>query len=145
MEHGRHLRAYIIVLILLMLIAGVAFFMHIGGEVKPATPYVPARGDLPRGFSSAAPTPTPADFTDQQKPFQELVAFNGNSFVPAKLEGNAGDRVRFINNAGVSVVVTTDSTSSPTLKPGEYWQHVYASKGSFEFSYGNIHGTVTLH
>ena len=137
-----HLRAYIILLVVLLVLAGVLFFMHVGGEVKPSVPYTPTRGDVPQGIPAAAPAPTPADFTDQQVPFQELISFVGSGFVPSSLEANAGETVRFTNNSRTSIVVMTDGTSSPTLKPGEYWQHRYRKVGTFDYAYGTMHGTI---
>lgn len=95
--------------------------------------------ELPIGFPIEAPKPRAADATSAQKGFQYLVSYAGE-FEPATVMVKKGETVRFTNTSNSTLRVVPESTplgaqstASPVLQSGEYWESAF-----------DLHGVWTL-
>jgi plastocyanin len=142
--HG-HLRAYLILLGVLIILTGLLYQIGFGRFVQQQPPVAPQRADIPLGFPQDAPTPTPQDTVAAQHGFQYLVTWDGNAFAPASLSVRKGQTVRFTNTASSPLPLTLSAQQGQQLLDhGQYLEYTFSKTGSFTFSDGTHTGAVTV-
>lgn len=144
-ESRHHIRAYLIVLALLLL--SVAIFGALSILVGSGEPdgVQDQTVHLPEGFPRTAPPPTANDIAVAQRGFQHLVAYTSAGFRPASFVMKSGEIVRFVNNTAAPAQISYAHAASPMLSPGQYWEHsAVATTTQFTYSAGGFSGTVRI-
>ena len=138
-EAHAHWRAYLALLVILILIAGffaaMSYMFGFGAvtqNTSDLTAYVPP------------PPPTAQDAVSAQQSFQYLVVYTANGFKPASLTMDSGETVRFSNVTPIPIVIQSAAAQSPSLPQGEYWQYTASSTGTFTFVAGNSSIVITV-
>lgn len=135
-----HLRAYVWLLAILLLLCGFAYALYSFGIGAPAQQ---SQTTLP-SYPSDLPPLKPQDSTGQQQPFQYLVSYTVSGFHPTALSINAGQTIRFTSNDPTAITIQTAGAQSPTLSQNMYWQYTPTKAGTLTFTAGNSTITVTV-
>lgn len=70
------------------------------------------------------------------------VSIQNFTFAPATLTAPNNTTITWVNNDSVAHTVVVDGTTSPTLQPGESFQHTFVTTGTYDYHCG-IHPTMT--
>jgi plastocyanin len=131
-----HLRAYVWLVIILILAVGLVYFLA-GGPFMQSTPQTTA-------FPKNAPAPTAADQVSAQQSFQYVVSYTVSGFHPSAFSMKAGQTVRFTNNSPDQILIQGADASSPALGQSMYWLYTAAKAGTVAFTAGNSSVTITV-
>lgn len=147
-QHGRHLRAYLWLLVVIAALAALAYFFHIGspagstmGSTQPA--FAPTGSASSGSTQPNIPAPTPQDMVTAQHGFQYLVQYTATGFHPQSLTVKKGETVRFTNNASGPTIISGAQRTSSTLAHGQYWEFTAATAGTFTFTSAGTSMTIT--
>ncbi len=139
-----HLRAYVALLIALLLISGFSYGLYlffVSGS-QGSVPVSEQANTLPN-YPSTLPSLRPQDSVDQQQQFQYLVSYADSGAHPTAIGMKVGETVRFINNSSAPITLTGADGGPVPLAPGAYWQWTATGKAATTFKIGNFSVTIT--
>ncbi len=139
-----HMRAYVALLVVLLLIVGFSYgiYSFFGARPQRSTPIPEQTNALPN-YPSTLPPLRPQDSVDQQQPFQYLVSYVDSGPHPTTIGMKVGETVRFINNSSGPITITGADGGSVPLAHGAYWQWTASGKGVTTFKLGDSNVTIT--
>jgi|GEM_PF-3743899 plastocyanin len=138
-----HFRAYLALLIILMLLVGFFYELYSLGVIGGVSQTAVQQTVSP--FPPSAPAATEADLVTAQQSFNYLVSYTVSGFHPTTLTMKAGQTVRFTDNSPDPITIAGAGTSSPVLEQSMYWQYAATKTGTLTFTGNNQSGiTVTV-
>jgi plastocyanin len=130
-----HLRAYVILVVLLVALGGFAYAVFLlSGAGVPSSLIQQAQeiSNAPKGFPQGAPAPTAQDAVVAQQGFNYVVAYTDTGFRPASLSVKKGQVIRFTNISGGPIQIIAGSETSPSLAHAQYWEYTAATSGTLQ-------------
>lgn len=138
-EQAHHLRAFLILLAVLVVAAGVLYVST--AYIVPASDQ--ANVTSSSGFSEDVPPPTATDLVSAQQGFQHLVQYTDTGLHPSSLAIKSGEIVRF-TNANFEDVQLIGDGQSHALSHGQYWEYMPADRGAISFTAGASEIAITV-
>ena len=136
-----HLRAYLWLVVILLLVAIVAGVLN---TTLFKTASAPQEASL-QSYPADLPPLTPQDSIGQQQGFQALVQYTASGFHPSTLTLKKGDTVRFINTTQNTLTLSlSNATKKQTLSHGAYYEVTFTKAGTSSFSDGVTKGVITV-
>jgi plastocyanin len=95
-------------------------------------------------FPADAPAPRPQDAAAAQHGFNYLVQYTASGFHPSSLSVKKGETVRITDSAAGPLTLSYSGETLATLSHMQYFEHTFASAGTYTYSSGTHSITVTI-